>query len=127
MIKFTILSSGYAQQGSIPTDASRDLQKLAGSVRQIQMNLEGISQMSLSPRREKKTENVFQDSDKTPKNRSVSLSGVGVTPPVRDSGPGTVVKVGSGQQQQQHHHQYHEQQQQKQTQESATRSKFDQV
>ena len=127
MIKFTILSSGYAQQGSIPTDASRDLQKLAGSVRQIQMNLEGISQMSLSPRREKKTENVFQDSDKTPKNRSVSLSGFDVTPPVRDSGPGTVVKVVSGQQQQQHHHQYHEQQQQKQTQESATRSKFDQV
>ena len=132
MIKFTILSTGYAQQGSIPTDASRDLQKLAGSVRQIQMNLEGISQMSLSPRREKKTENLFEDSDKTPKNRSISLSGVDVTPPVRDSGPGTVVKVVSGQQQQhhqQHHQQQHQQhhQQQQQTQETATRSKFDQV
>ena len=66
--------------------------------------------MSLSPRREKKVE----DSDKTPKNRSISLSGVDVTPPVRDSGPGTVVKIPTGQQQQQAN-------------ETATRSKMDQV
>ncbi len=71
--------------------------------------------MSLSPRREKKTENYLEDSDKTPKNRSISLSGVDVTPPVRDSGPGTVVKVGPTVRQQQL------------TNEPTSRSKFHQV
>ena len=81
------------------SNAAFDLQRLAGTVKDLQFNLDGIAKMAVSPRREKserKIENkVENEGEKTPKNRSVSLSAVDTTPPVRDSGPGdtTVVKA----------------------------------
>jgi hypothetical protein len=61
--------------------------------------LADISKMAVSPRREKaekKSDKKFDDSEKTPKNRSVDTSGFDLTPPVRDPGPSgssTVVRA----------------------------------
>jgi hypothetical protein len=78
--------SEYQPSGDAASSASLELKKLAGSVKDLQNNLAGISQMSGSPRREKSES--MADTE-TPKNRSVD-----VTPPVRDPGPGdgTVIK-----------------------------------
>jgi len=78
--------SEYQPSGDGTSSASLELKKLAGSVKDLQLNLAGISQMSGSPRREKFDNMADTETSKT---RSVD-----VTPPVRDPGPGdgTVIK-----------------------------------
>jgi hypothetical protein len=76
---------------------SNDLQRLVGNVKDIQFNLDGIAKVAVSPRREMTENKAENEGEKTPKNRSISLSAADTTPPVRDSGPGetTVVQAKS--------------------------------
>ena len=79
-------------------DLSHELQKLAGNVRDVQSNLDGIAKMTVSPRKEKndakkldKNMGALCDDDddeneRTPKNRSVFASITDITPPVKDPG-----------------------------------------